>query len=373
MLAGIMWIGTSLYFVWLDSSFEPLKNPKKGVDGELYMVHGGNFYHVQKRRFGPGEMPPNLHWFKWEATLTWVTGFFLLVVVYYTTNGAYLVDPQIKNLSNTEAVLSAIGVLVASWFLYDFLFRSPLAKTKLINVFALAFVGGLIYFLTHTFSGRAAFIHLGAIFGTMMLLNVWVHILPNQQAIINASNSGLEPNYDLGKKAKTRSMHNSYMTLPVLFLMISNHFSSTYGHPLNWVVLILVTFLGAITRHGMITGKKWPFALAAVTLGVLMFMTEPNRMNLTAAERSGSAVEYSQVQAVMNSRCITCHSDHPTDDIFKIAPNNVRLETEAQLRQWAPKIYERVVVQKNMPLVNKTQMTDEERALMARFIAQGNP
>ncbi len=371
-LAGIMWIGSSLYFVWLDSSFEAQKTPKKGVDGEVWMVHGGNFYHVEKRRFGPGEMPQNLHWFKWEATLTWVTGFFLLVVVYYMTNGAYLVDPKINKINPLHATGIGLSVLVFGWLLYDFLFRTPLAKTKWINPIAIALVGSLIYFLTHTFSGRGAFIHIGAMFGTMMVLNVWVHILPNQRAIIDASNAGREPDYELGKKAKQRSMHNSYMTLPVLFIMISNHFPSTYGHQKNWLVLILFVVMGALLRHFMISGKKWPLLPAVATLCALFWMTDASRLRAqVATDQAIQKIHFYQANHIIQTRCVQCHSAYPTDADNTVAPGDVRYDTPAEIKQWAERIYDRAVVQKDMPFTNKTNMTDEERAVLGLWYQQG--
>lgn len=370
-LAGIMWIGTSLYFVWMDSAFEPLKDEKKGVDGELYMVHGGNFYYVQKRRFGAGEMPKNLHWFKWEATLTWITGFILLVWVYYLTNGAYLIDPQVSSLTPAQASLVGLGVMVAGWLTYDGLFRSPLAKSNLVNIVGLAFVGVVIYTLTHLFSGRGAFIHLGAMFGTMMVLNVWVHILPNQQMIIDTSQSGKEPDYELGKKAKRRSMHNSYMTLPTLFIMISNHFPGTFSHKYNWIVLILMVAMGAMLRHFMITLKKWPLIIASVILGILMFMTaKPTDLHATTAFRE-EKIKFSEVREIVNNRCMQCHSAHPTDDVFTEAPNGVMYEDDKILKSLSPKILNRVVIQKDMPLLNKTQMTDDERKIIGQWINEG--
>lgn len=371
-LAGIMWIGTSLYFVWMDSSFKPLAEPKKGVDGEVWMVHGGNFYHVEKRRFGPGEMPSLLHWFKWEATLTWLTGFMLLIVVYYMTSGAYLVDAQVKNLSPGLASLIGLGVIFGGWIFYDLLLRSPLAKSKWVNVVGLFLTAAIIYFLTHTFSGRGAFIHLGAMFGTMMVLNVWVHILPNQQAIIEASNAGNEPNYDLGKIAKTRSMHNSYMTLPVLFIMISNHFPSTFAHSNNWLVLILIVLMGALVRHVMISAKYWPLAPALACLVALVSMTYVKAARgLPENDSENSKVHFFQINHILQNRCVQCHSRFPTDSVFTVAPGGVVFDTPADIQQWSTRINERAVQQKTMPLANKTQMLDEERILLGKWISQG--
>lgn len=373
-ISGIMWIGSSFYFVWMDRSFEPVKPAWGGVTGELYMVHGGQFYRVERRQFGAGEMPSNLHWFKWEATFTWITGFILLWVVYYTTNGAYLVDPAVRVLEPWQATAIGVGALVGGWVLYDGLFRSPLARTPLINPVALALAGGLVWFLTSTFSGRGAFIHLGAVFGTIMVLNVWVHILPNQRAIIRAAEEGREPDYELGKKAKRRSMHNSYMTLPVLFTMISNHFASLHGHKHNAVVLVLVILAGALVRHTMITARKLPALAAAVIIGVLMFMTRPPAL-VAAAQGGGAPVSFAEARAVIEARCVACHATRPSDPMFAQAgpPVGVMLDTPERMKAFAPRIYERACVQKTMPMVNKTGMTDAERDVLARWVGQGAP
>ena len=368
-IAGIMWVGTSFYFVWLDSAFSPLAEKQEGVEGEAYLVHGGFFYRVEKRRFGAGRMPSNLHWFIWEATFTWITGFVLLWIVYYASNGALLIDPAVHPFTQTQATLAGLSFLAGGWVLYDLLFRSPLGRTIWGNVAGLALAGGAVWLLTHTFSGRGAFIHLGAMFGTIMVLNVWVHILPNQRAIIAAAQAGREPDYELGKKAKRRSMHNSYMTLPVLFTMISNHFASLTGHVMNWLLLILVIIVGAFIRHTMITAKKWPLIPALAGLAVLMAMTAPRSAALPAA--SGPKVRFTEAYAILQTRCYSCHSANPTDDLFKIAPLGVMFDSPERAQAFAPRIYERAVVQKTMPFLNKTGMPDSEREVLGRWVAQG--
>ncbi len=368
-LAGIMWIGTSFYFVWMDSSFDSPINPRHGVDGELWMVHGGNFYHVEKKRFGPGEMPAKIHWFKWEATLTWISGFILLVWVYYLTNGAYLIDPRIKVITPLNASLIGLTVVTVSWFFYDFLFRLPIKITAITHFIILLYFSAVVYFLTHTLSGRGAFIHLGAIFGTIMLFNVWRHILPNQKYIIEASNGGLEPNYDLGIKAKKRSMHNSYMTLPVLFIMISNHFPMTYSHQYNWIILILISAFGAFIRHFMITLKKTPIIIALGLLFILISFTAPKNNLVIASDRKISFQK--EVKPIFENRCIRCHSRHPSDDEFTEAPLGVNFEQVEIIQSLTHKIYNRVIVQKDMPLQNKTQITDLERSTIGQWIKQG--
>jgi uncharacterized membrane protein len=368
-IAGIMWIGTSFYFVWLDSAFRPPAEKKQDVEGELHMVHGGFFYHVEKRRFGAGRMPPDLHWFIWEATFTWITGFVLLWIVYYASNGALLIDPAVHPFTQTQATITGLGFLAGGWVIYDLLFRSPLGRSFWGNAVGLGLAGAAVWLLTHLFSGRGAFIHLGAMFGTIMVLNVWVHILPNQRAIIAVAEAGREPDYELGKKAKSRSMHNSYMTLPVLFTMISNHFASLYGHALNWIVLILVIVVGALIRHTMITAKKWPLIPALAGLFGLMTMTAPRSAAVLAT--TGPKVRFAEAYAILQTRCYACHSANPTDDLFKVAPNGVMFDTPERAKAFAPRIYERAVTQKTMPFLNKTGMLDSEREVLGRWVAQG--
>lgn len=373
LITGIMWIGSSFYFMWLDSHLEAPKKPKEGVEGELWMVHSGGFYQVEKYLIKPGFVPDKLHWFKWEATFTWITGFMLLWIVYYTTGGIYLVDPNIANITSGQGTAIGLSLLVGSWFFYDLLFRSKLGKTQVGNAIALAFVGALAYGLTHVFSGRAAYLHIGAMFGTWMVVNVWVHILPNQQKMIDATKRGEIPDYNLGKIGKARSVHNSYMTLPVLFIMISNHYPSTYGHQANWLVLLILIFLGAMVRHGMIIKKNWPYIPAAVSLLVLMFMTSPkdHSKELTQADLS-ELVPMERVTEIVQNRCVTCHSANPSDDIFKVAPNGIMFDDMAVFSRYSARVLDRVVINKTMPLMNKTNMTDDERTLIARWIKQQN-
>jgi uncharacterized membrane protein len=371
LISGIMWIGTSFYFVWLDSAFQPLATPEKGVEGEAYLVHGGFFYRVEKRRFGAGEMPRLLHWFKWEATLTWITGFILLWVVYYSTDGAYLIDPNIRLLTATQGTLIGLGVLVGGWFLYDGYFRSPLARTKIGNAVALALLGGLIWFLTHTFSGRGAYIELGAMFGTMMVLNVWVHILPNQRAIIRAANENREPDYELGKKAKRRSMHNSYLTIPVLLMMLSNHFSSLFDHQDRAIILGLIIIGGAAIRHVMISARTWPLIPAVAALGAMIYLTGlPPAIQINV---NGPKVAWTQANEIVHLRCMRCHAQQTSDEVFHSPPLGIAFDNPQLVKALSPLIMRTAVAQRTMPFGNKTGMTNEERELLGRWIVQGAP
>lgn len=369
LISGIMWIGTSFYFVWLDSAFQPLTAPQNGVEGEAYLVHGGFFYRVEKRRFGAGQMPALLHWFKWEATFTWITGFILLWVVYYSTNGIYLVDPAVKLLSPGQATGIGLAVVFGGWFLYDAYFRSPLARTKAGNLVAVGLLGALVWFLTHTFSGRGAFIQLGAMFGTIMVLNVWVHILPNQRAIIRAANENREPDYELGKKAKRRSMHNSYLTIPALFLMISNHFSSLYDHPDRAIILGLIVVAGALARHVMISARLWPLLPATVAILGMVYLTGlPPPIHV---DPNGPKVAWSQANEIIHARCMRCHAEKTSDEVFHTAPLGIKFDDPVLTKAFAPMILRVSVQQRTMPFGNKTGMTDEEREILGRWIMQG--
>ena len=266
--AGIAWIGSSFYFIWLDQHLTAPSPERARVEGEVWMVHSGGFYRVEKRRIGPGEMPAVLHWFKWEAALTWASGLMLLVVVYYLTSGALLLDPAVSPLSVGWATALSLGILPAAWLVYHALWRSPLGRQPALAGFiSFALLAAVTVLLFRVLSGRAAYIHVGSILGTLMVANVWAVILPAQQQMIDATRRGEEPDLSLGQDAKRRSLHNSYMTLPVLFLMLSTHFPQTYGHRLGWLILILLSVAGAAARHAMIgRGPRRLWALVPMTL-----------------------------------------------------------------------------------------------------------
>jgi len=371
LTAGVAWIGSSFYFIWLDRHLTMPAAPRPGVEGEIWMVHSGGFYRVEKRRIGPGEMPGVLHWFKWEAMLTWATGMVLLVVVYYLTSGALLVDPAVSSLSAGQATLVALGTLFGAWFVYDFLWRSPLGRSRsvagAVSLVLLALVTLLFY---RTLSGRAAYIHVGSLLGTLMVANVWAVILPAQQQMIDATRRGEEPDFSLGEHAKRRSLHNSYMTLPVLFLMLSSHFPQTYGHRLGWLILLLLFVAGAAARHAMIgRGPRRLWALAPMTAAFIavVIMATPR----APAAASTNTVSFAQVRNVINTRCLTCHSAYPTDDIFRVAPNGMMFDTPEQIRIAAPRVVERAAAQRTMPPGNKTGITDDEREILRRWVNAG--
>jgi uncharacterized membrane protein len=376
LIAGIGWIGSSFYFMWLDSALTPPAPARKGVEGELWMVHSGGFYSVEKRLIGPGEVPASLHWFKWEAALTWMSGISLLAVVYYLGGATQLLDAN-TGLSRPAAIGLSVGLIAAAWIVYDLLWTSPLAKGEGRAATALSFLllFGAIFGLCRVFPGRAAYIHAGAMLGTLMVANVWMRILPAQQAMIAATQAGRTPDYTLGHRAKRRSVHNSYMTFPVLFMMISNHYPRTYSHPQNWLVLILMVFVGAGVRHAMIRRAKhapadWVLAPAAAALAVVVWMTLPASPTVAAG---GDRVAFADVQAVIARRCVACHAEKPTDAIFTVAPAAVTLDTPDRIKAQALQIKVRAVEMRTMPFENKTGMTDEERELLGHWVDQGAP
>ncbi len=371
-ITGIAWIGSSFYFMWLDSAFEPLSAPKKGVDGSLWMVHGGNFYYVEKMKPGPGEVPKKLHWFYWEAYLTWISGILLLSVLYYLTGGVYLLDSNVSNISAPMASVVGIGILAISWVLYDALYTSKLGDHKILApLLSFLYVGMCVYGLTHLLSGRAAYIHIGALFGTLMVANVWIRIIPAQRKMFKAIDLGEKPDFELGVRAKRRSTHNSYMTFPVLFIMLSNHFPSTYGNQNSWIILCLLIFVGAGIRHTMISKsekKNLTFIPVGIALAILIYLTAPASL---FAAKTANNVSFTKAREIINNRCIQCHSSHPTDDVFKVAPANVMYDTPEQIKSMAERILVRSVDNKTMPLANKTQMTDNERELLGRWVRNG--
>ena len=377
LIAGIGWIGTSLYFMWLDAALIRTDPPRGGVEGHAWLLHSGGFYLVERRKLPPGQLPSPIHWFKWEAAMTWLTGFPLLVLVYYMTGGVYLVDPAVSSITPGRAALLGIAALALAWVVYDLVWTSPLARGRglpaVILSWALRLAG--VFGLTHVLSGRAAFIHTGALLGTIMVANVWMRIVPAQRDLIAAAEAGRTPDETLSRRAKQRSTHNSYATFPVVFMMLSNHYPATYGHPLNWLILWLLIVVGAGARHVMIARERhrpadwWLLPVAAALAGVV-FLTSPAWLG---DKRRGERVPFAAARAVIDRRCLSCHSERPTDDVFRAAPNGVTFETPESIRARAEPIRLRVVLTRTMPLANKTGMTDAERDLLGRWLDQGAP
>jgi uncharacterized membrane protein len=376
-IAGIAWIGSSFYFIWLDRALTKPVQPKAGIEGDLWMVHSGGFYQVEKRRPGPGEIPPVLHWFKWEAMLTWITGIALLVLVFYLS-GAYLLDPSLSRIGRGPAIALGIGLVVFSWPVYDGIWRSPLAQRPTVaTAVSLALLTAIAILLCRVLSGRAAFMHVGAVLGTIMVANVWERIIPAQQQMVAATRAGQPADFTLGERAKQRSVHNSYMTFPLLFIMLSNHFPTTYASPGNWLVLLLLFVAGAAVRHAMIgrgASSRWALVPAGLALAGAMFLSTPKGAAQPAASAAADAVpSFAVVRSVIAQRCLPCHSQYQSDRTFGPAPGGVTFDTPESITRLAERIRVRAVETKTMPLANKTGMTDDERALLARWIQVGAP
>jgi uncharacterized membrane protein len=374
VIAGIAWIGSSFYFNWLDGNLRRPEKPKEGVAGELWSVHGGGFYVVEKYQVAPEVMPKTLHWFKWEAYTTWLSGVGLLVLVYYLGGSAMMVDPSKANVTHAAALAIGACTLIVGWVVYDVLCLTPLVdKPNAFAVVGLCLLTGAAYGLSLVLGNRAAYIHVGAMLGTIMVGNVFFVIIPGQRALVSALSAGKEPDAVKGLRAKQRSTHNNYITLPVLFIMISNHYPMTFDHRFGWLVLTAIAIIGAGVRHWFNLRNKgvenrWLLPGAAVAMLGLILVTAPR-----ATQASGPEVKFVDAYTVMQKRCVSCHSKSPTDNVFTVAPNGVMFDTPEEIKGRVDSIRQRAVSTTSMPLGNKTQMTDEERDLLGRWIAQGAP
>jgi uncharacterized membrane protein len=382
IITGIAWIGASFYFVWLDNTIRPpapgSELAKRGVSGELWAVHGGGFYNPQKYLVAPAELPKELHWFKWEAYSTWLSGFALLTIVYYFNAQAMMIDRSVADLSSWQAVGIGLGSLVVGWIVYDLLCRSKLGRHDLaFGAVIFAFLVGSAWVLTHFLSGRAAYIHVGAMIGTMMVANVAMLIIPGQRKMVNAMIAGQKPDPLHGLKAKQRSVHNNYFTLPVLFIMISNHYAMTYRDEHAWAVLAAIMLAGVLIRHFFNLRHKgrveWKYPLAGVALLAALAVALAPKAPQAAANATGvdSAARFAQVNTIIAQRCVACHSDHPTQPGFATAPAGVMLQNPQLIEQNAARIYQQTVQLKAMPLANLTNMTDAERAQIGAWFEAG--
>ncbi len=377
IVAGIGWIGTSFYFMALDFSLRRREGQPDGVKGENWSVHGGGFYHIQKYMVAPEEMPNDLKWFQWESYATWLTGFALLVVLYYWQADIYLIDRSVLALTQLQAIGISLATLTASWLIYDALCKSALKNNQPV-MFALlfAFIVGAAWGLGEVFSARAVFLHVGAMIGTIMTGNVFFVIIPNQKIVVADLKAGRTPDPKFGVIAKLRSTHNNYLTLPVLFMMVSNHYPMTFGHPMNWVVVALILPIGAIVRHYFNAhdrgdhgaAMRWQWPSAAVLLFLMMVFvawrpSTPGDSTSTAAP----AVTAQQAFAIIQKRCTVCHSANPTDFVAD-SPGGVYYDTIEQVIQRAPQIHTQSIASTAMPPGNLTDMTDDERQILSRWL-----
>jgi uncharacterized membrane protein len=374
LTAGIAWIGSSFYFVWLDNH---LVAPAEGdASGELWSVHGGGFYHNQKYQVAPSRMPEHLHWFKWEAYFTWLSGFSLLVLVYYVGAQSYLIDPAKAALSPAQAIAIGLAALALGWLVYDGLCRSPAGKgNKVLGLFWFAFLLWSAAVLDQLFNSRAAYLHVGAMIGTVMVANVFLIIIPNQRKVVADLIAGRTPDPALGAAAKQRSLHNNYMTLPVLFIMISNHYPMTYGAQRPWVVLALLGLTGVAVRHvfnlrgrGQATGPALALAIVLALVSVSYVTFEKSGPSV-----SSRPVSYAEIQPILAARCAPCHSPHPTSRDFSSPPLGLVLDSWEHSSAAAARIKARAVDTETMPLGNRTGMTKAERQTLGAWIAQGTP
>jgi uncharacterized membrane protein len=379
VITGIAWIGASFYFVWLDNHLEtpPQEKADKGISGDLWAIHGGGFYEVAKYKQAPPKMPTMLHWFKWEAYTTWITGFFLLALMFYVGAETYLIDKSVAELTQLQAILYGLGAIVIGVGSYEVLVRTKLKDHSLLLAFILLALGTLLsYGLMQVFSARGAYMHMGAIIGTIMAGNVFFGIMPSQRALVKAVEEGKTPDSKYGLNAKLRSTHNTYITLPVIFIMISNHYPMTFNHNAGWIVLMALILITAAIRQYFVLrhfGKNQPGIIVgaiAATIA-LAYLIAPTKVEISE-EQLKQKVSDQQVAQIVEQRCSSCHSNDNTDNIFKAAQAGVVLGDIASIKQWAPRIKARVIDAKDMPFMNKTQMTDEERTQLAVWLQQTN-
>jgi len=376
LITGIAWIGSSFYFVFLDNSLLPpaaQDDADAGVGGELWAIHGGGFYHVQKFRVAPAALPDPLHWFKWEAYWTWMSGFALFIVMYYAHADIYMIDRTVADLAPWQAVVLSLALLVGGWVFYDQLCkRAGLDHERLLAVVMTGFFVAVAWGLSHLYSGRALFLQVGAMMGTIMAWNVFFVIMPSQRRLVEAKREGATPDPVHGLRGRQRSVHNNYFTLPVLFIMISNHYPITFGQPRAWLVLVAIMLLAAYVRHFFNLRHRgrtvWaiPVTAALATLALAVAIAPPTQHIAQGATFSG-------VQRIVALRCAPCHAAAPVQPGFSVAPKGLMLETATQIAANAQKINEQAVVTRAMPIGNLTGMTEAERAVLAAWIAAGAP
>jgi uncharacterized membrane protein len=404
LVAGIAWIGASFYFVWLDNHLEPPAADRErdrgdaGVAGELWALHGGGFYRSQKYRVAPQILPESLHWFYWEAYTTWLSGFGLLCLLYFFRAEAYLIDPAVAALTKPAAIGIGLAALVGSWLVYDGLCRSPLGRHERALAAVLALLIGVeAWGLCQLFSGRGAFMIFGAALGTIMVANVLFVIIPGQRELVLAKRQGRDPDAAPGLRGKQRSVHNTYFTLPVLFVMISNHYAMTYGARYNWLVLVAMSFAGACIRAWFVVRHKpagrrglapaLPAVLGVLTLAAVVAALAPTRTpglqtsglatggpvagGVVAGDRSvGGGGDAARVVEIVAQRCVPCHAVNPTQAGFAAPPNGIVLQTIEQLEAHLPEVREQLMM-RAMPLGNLTGMTEAERATVLMWIGHG--
>jgi uncharacterized membrane protein len=378
VIVGIAWIGASFYFVWLDNHLQtpPEWKSKQGIKGDLWAIHGGGFYEVAKYQLAPPSMPHTLHWFKWEAYSTWLTGFLLMSLMFYVGAESYLIDPRVAQLSQIQAISYGLMSIVVGVASYELLCRTSLKHhSGLLSIILLLLLTALAYFLTQVFSGRGAYMHVGAIMGTVMAGNVFFGIIPAQKALVAAVNKAQAPDEKYGLNAKLRSTHNTYITLPVIFIMISNHYPITFNHEYSWLILMVMVLISAVIRQYFVlrhVNQHRPLLLIAAVLALLAlaYVIAPKSRE---QQTSAAQVSVAKIEQIITQRCTTCHSATPTDAVFQVAPAGVMFDDMRSISQWASRINSRTAESRDMPLLNKTQITEQERQLIAQWFLMGAP
>ncbi len=378
LIAGIMWVGNSMLFNWLDRNLDKEgKGPRSF--GEIWLLHSGAYYQVEKKMLAKEEYPRVLHWFKWQSYTTWISGACLMAIVYYMpSGGAYLVDSNVSGISVDRAIDFGLATIVGGFVFYDVTWR-VLGKRneKLATALTLLLVGAAVVGIPRVLAGRAAYMHVGALLGTIMAGNVFLHIVPSQRELVKATQEGSTKDLELSSHAKQRSIHNNYFTFPLLFIMVSNHFPSTYGSGHAALTLAVLIVTGALVRHFLnirFGFAQWvPAVLGTITAGIvaLFFLAGGQEVLAGKPKAPPEKIAFSRVQLVINDRCVPCHAKKPVDPSMQTAPNNVVLETPEQIKQYAERIKIRAVVGKTMPLSNKTNMTEEERGLLGKWLLGG--
>ena len=381
VITAIAWIGSSFYFIALDLSLQKRANLPDGVSGEEWQVHGGGFYHIQKYLVAPKELPAHLTWFKWESYATWLSGFALMCIIYYVGADLYLIDKNLWDIEPWLAITVSVGSIIISYLIYDFLCRSKLGdKPTLLMLLLYLILIFAAWGYTQIFTGRAAFLHLGAITATIMSCNVFMVIIPNQKIVVADLIANKTPDPKYGKIAKLRSTHNNYLTLPVIFLMLSNHYPLAFATEYNWIIASMVFLMGVTIRHYFNTmharaGKPtWTWAITIIIFLIIMWLsTVPNVLSNkktqipTALEGLRTSQKFESVESIIISRCSMCHASEPVYPNIHIAPKNVLLETEEQIIQNARGIYLNAGRSNAMPPANVTWMEEDERTLLVQW------
>lgn len=378
VVAGIAWIGSSFYFIHLDLSLKPNSGLPAGVKGEAWQVHGGGFYHMVKYLVAPAKMPDHLTWFKWEAYATWLSGFSLLVIVYYMNADMYLIDKQVLDMTAPVGAAVAFFSLLAAWLVYEGLCRSPIGKHELaLSLIGFVFLVALTYAFTHVFSGRGAFTQIGALIGTIMVANVFVVIMPYQRKTVAALIAGEKPDPAWGGYGKQRSIHNNYLTLPVVFLMISNHYPFFFATKYNWVIVAIVLIVGPLIRHfynARHEGKDspwWTWFVVVFAMMVVAWLSSTGPKGQTGA--LPAMPTFAQVNEIVMSRCSMCHASEPVWAGMAAAPKGIRLDDPATIKLHAKVIAINAALSSAMPPGNVTEMTMDERQVLAAWFEAGAP